>query len=65
MYFRLFVGVLSLYLVCYVFCNHLKVEEKAGCFAIIVLQIYCYYACSVTHPHGAVGWSAVCDCGIS
>ena len=21
--------------------------------------------CSVTIPHGVVGWSAVCDCGIS
>ena len=36
-------------------------EEKAGCFAIIVLQMHCYYKC----PRGAVGWSAVCDCGIS
>ena len=23
------------------------------------------YDCSVVLPHGAVGWSAVCDCGIS
>ena len=45
--------------------NHLEEEEKAGCFAIIVLQMYCYYKCSVALPHGAVGWSAVCDCGIS
>ena len=36
------------------FCNHLEEEEKAGCFAIIVLQIYCYYKCSVALPHGAV-----------
>ena len=34
-------------------------------FAIIVLQMYCYYKCSVALPHGAVGWSAVCGCGIS
>ena len=34
-------------------------------FAFIVLQMYCYYKCSVALPHGAVGWSAVCDCGIS
>ena len=27
--------------------------------------MYCYYKCSVAVPHGAVGWSAVCDCGIS
>ena len=38
---------------------------ELGCFAIIVLQMYCYYKCSVALPHGAVGWSAVCDCGIS
>ena len=43
------------------FCNHLEEEEKAGCFAIIVLHMYC----SVALPHGAVGWSAVCHCGIS
>ena len=45
--------------------NHLEEERKAGCFAIIVLQMYCYYNYSVTLPHGALGWSAVCDCGIS
>ena len=27
--------------------------------------MYCYYKCSVALPHGAVGWSAVCDFGIS
>ena len=31
------------------------IEEKAGCFAIIVLQMYCYYICSVAFPHSAVG----------
>ena len=25
----------------------------------------CDSQCSVALPHGAVGWSAVCDCGIS
>ena len=29
------------------FCNHLEEEEKAGCFAIIVLEMYCYYKYSV------------------
>ena len=38
--------------------------KEAGCFAIIVLQMYCYYKCSVALPHGAMGWSAVCGCGI-
>ena len=36
------------------FCNHLEEEEKVGCFAIIVLQMYGYYKCSVALPHGAV-----------
>ena len=39
--------------------HHLEEEEKAGCFAIIVLHMYCDYKCSVALPHGAVGWSAV------
>ena len=68
MYFPLFVGVLCLSMFCYaLLCVHSSVEEeeKAGCFAIIVLQMYCYFKCSVALPHGAVGWSAVCDCGIS
>ena len=32
-----------------------EVEEKAGCFAVIVLQMYCYYECSVILAHSAVG----------
>ena len=46
------------------FCNRLEEEEKAGCFVIIVLQMNRYYKCSVALPQDAVGWSAVCDCGI-
>ena len=46
------------------FRNHLEEEEKVCCFAIIVLQMYYLYNCSEDLPHGAVGWSAVCDCGI-
>ena len=71
MYFKLFVGVLCLcFLLCitlcpFWFCNHLEEEEKAGCFAIFVLKMYCFNKCSVAFPHGAAGWSAVCDCGIS
>ena len=44
------------------FCIHL--EEEARCLAIIVLQMYCYCKCSVALSHGAVSWSAECDCGI-
>ena len=67
----LFVGVLCLFLFCYaLFCVHsifaiIEEEGKAGCFSIIVLQMYCYCKYSVALPGGAVVWSAVCDCGIS
>ena len=53
------------YFVSILVCNYLEEEEKASCFAIIVLHMYCYYKCYVAPPHGAVGWYAVCDCGIS
>ena len=52
-----------LYLFCYVVpilvCNPLEEEEKADCFAIIVLQMYFYYTYYVALPRGAVGWFAV------
>ena len=39
-----FVFVLLCITLCsFLFYNHLEEEEKAGCFAIIVLQMYCYY----------------------
>ena len=60
-----FVFVLFYITLCpFLFCNHLEEDEKAGCFAIIVYQMYCYYECAVALPRGAVGWSEVCDCGI-
>ena len=53
------------YFVSILVCKCLEEEEKAGCFAFIVLQMSCYCKCSVTLPHGAVRYFAVCDCGIS
>ena len=47
------------------FCNHLDEEEIAGCFAFIVLWMACYCKCHVSLPRVALGWSAVCYCGIS
>ena len=38
--------------------------ERAGCFALIVFLVSFCSKCSVTLPYGAVGWSAVCECGI-
>ena len=62
----MFVFVLLCITLCpFQFCNHLEGEEKADRFAIIALQMYCSYKYSVDLPHDAVGWSAVCDCGIS
>ena len=47
------------------FCSHLNEEERAGCFAFIVFWMPCYCKSYVALPHGAEGWSAVRDCGIS
>ena len=55
-YFPLFVGVLCLSLFCYTLLSvHSSFsineeEEKAGCFASIVLQMYCIYKCYVALP---------------
>ena len=53
------------YFVSVQFCNHLDVEERAGCFALTVFRMFCDSQCFVALPHGALGWSAVCNCGIS
>ena len=42
-----------------------KRKRESCCFAFIVLRMSCYCKSFVTLPHGAVGWSALCDCGIS
>ena len=42
-----------------------SIYQVAGCFAFIVFWMSFYYKCPVALPHSAVGWSAVCDCGIS
>ena len=38
-------------------------KERAGCFALFVFLMS--RDCCVALPHGAIGFSAVCDCGIS
>ena len=38
-------------------------KREPGCFAFIVFLMFCYCKCPVALPRGAVGWSAVCDCG--
>ena len=62
----MFVFVLVCITLCpFLFYNHLEEEEGAGCFAFIVFQMSCYCKCSAALPHGAMGWSAMCDCGFS
>ena len=63
-----FVFVLLCITLCtFQFRNHLEEEERAGCFAFIVLHVRLsfYCKCLATLPQGAVCWSAVCDCDIS
>ena len=62
----MFVFVLECITLCpFEFCNHLEEEERAGCFAFVVFLMSSYCKCSLALPHSSVGWSAVCDCGIS
>ena len=39
--------------------------RKRGLVALLVFWMSCYCKCPVAFPRGAMGWSAVCDCGIS
>ena len=64
--------VLCLYLFRYaLLCVHYSfsiiLKRKIMSVALLLLSYrsYCYYKCSVALPHGALGWSTVCDCGIS
>ena len=47
------------------FCSNLSGDERAGCFTLFIFMVSYHCYCSVVPPDGAVGWSAVCDCGIS
>ena len=40
-------------------------RERAGCLTLFVFLVSFDWFCSVALPRGTVGWSAVCDCGIS
>ena len=66
MYLPLFVGVLCWSLFWYALLYALPSfandkEERADCFDFIVYWMFCYRSAAL--PHGAVGWTAVCDCG--
>ena len=63
MYLPLFVGVL------YVLSSFAIIfTRKTELVALLLLSFgcpvnYCNCKCPVALPHGAMGWSAVCDCG--
>ena len=40
-------------------------EREIGCFTLIVSLMSCGCYCFVASPYGVVGWSAVCECGMS
>ena len=40
-------------------------KRERGCFALTVCLMSCDSQCSVAFFHGTVGWSMVCDNGIS
>ena len=40
-------------------------RKRACCFAFIASRVSCYCKCSLVLSHGALYWSAVCDCGSS
>ena len=69
---QLFVGVvlhpvlLCSYLCPFQFCYHLaEKEDRAVCFTLVVFLMLFGCLCSLSFPHGALGWTVVCDCGIS
>ena len=55
----------ALLCVCSSFAIILKRKTEPVALLFIVLRMSCYCNCSVALPHGALGWSAVCGCGIS
>ena len=66
-------GVLCLSLICYAllydhssFAIILKRKRKLVALLLLYYRMMsCYCKCSVNLPHGAMGWTALCDCGIS
>ena len=59
---RLFLIMLCNNLCPFLFCNHPNGEERPGYYTFIVFLMSCDRYCFVALLHGAVGWSARCDC---
>ena len=50
---------------CFAIISMGKREIRAGCFSLTVFLMSCDSQCSVALSHGAICWSAMCDCSIS
>ena len=67
----MFVSVLCLVLVllfstlCPSSCAIILMGKRYDCFRLTVLPMFCNSQRSVALPHCAMGWSAMCDHGIS
>ena len=58
-------GFVIQYFVSFLVFQSSRWGESVGCFTFIVFLVSCGCCCSLSLPHGAVVWSAACDCGIS
>ena len=47
------------------FLDNKEEKERDGCSTLFVFLLLCDYKSSVSLTHGSLGWSVVCDCGIS
>ena len=67
MYLTLFMGVLCWPLFWYAFLCVLPIFAiiLTKKWELVALLMSCGCYCSVALPNDAVGWSAVCDCGMS
>ena len=52
------------YLVSILVLHSFRYGRESWSLYFIVFLLSCDCKCSVSIPHGVVGWSAVCDCGI-
>ena len=46
------------------FCNHLLRKKGLVALNLIVFLLSCNCYCSLSYPHGAMNWSAVCTYSI-
>ena len=53
------------YFISFVVLQSSREGREPNCFAFIVFWVSCYFKCRLAINHSVIGWSAICDCGIS